>query len=374
VEVLEFRWGVKRFDIITRLRSGELGSNIYDKNNSLSIFVSPSECYPIEKISEFACHLHKHIWPYEEEFKQLKKYAADKYNEHVDRYVGKGLVKFIVKDDSQNKDSDDGAEDNYCSSFDYIRRTDFEGWMSGPDALRLLNIGPSRFIDILNRGLIKTSQEDKRIIYYNKEAKKKSDIWMKDCITYTAEPFFCIGSIEYILINAYDIADALKQHEELSDIVLSDRAPLSLDCWPPLRGDLPDDIHDSISEKSKDCEEIQNRIAELEITNVALQAKIAELETAKGAQETTDQNGKPRTASATEAAQASRVEAWKGYAAVIAKVAYDCGLEDRTQVTRSAYEKLAKRHGGLSKQALELLRSALPEGVTKKTGGPASQG
>jgi len=80
-----------------------------------------------------------------------------------------------------------------------------------------------------------------------------------------------------------------------------------------------------------------------------------------------------KTAPASEAAQASRVKEWKGYAVVMAKVAYECGLEDRTQVTRSTYEMLAKRHGALSKQALELLRGALPEGVTKKTGGPASQ-
>lgn len=81
-----------------------------------------------------------------------------------------------------------------------------------------------------------------------------------------------------------------------------------------------------------------------------------------------------KTASACEAAQASRVEEWKRYAVVMAKIAYDCGLEDRKQVTRSEYMTLAKRYGELSKQALELLRNALPEGVTNTTGGASKQG
>lgn len=81
-----------------------------------------------------------------------------------------------------------------------------------------------------------------------------------------------------------------------------------------------------------------------------------------------------KTAPGLKAAQSSRVEEWKGYAVVMAKVAYDCGLEDRREVTRPDYEKLVKRHGKLSSTALELLRLAFPDGVTKTSGGPASQG
>lgn len=84
--------------------------------------------------------------------------------------------------------------------------------------------------------------------------------------------------------------------------------------------------------------------------------------------------GKNKTQAATAAAQMSRVDEWKGFAVVMAKIAYDCGLEDRKQVARSEYAKIAKKHGELSSTALELLRDALPEGVTKKTGGASSQG
>jgi hypothetical protein len=102
--------------------------------------------------------------------------------------------------------------------------------------------------------------------------------------------------------------------------------------------------------------------------------KIAGIEKINDVRDVTDDNERPKTALATEAAQTKRVEEWKNYAVVMAKIAYDCGREDRKQVTRSEYKQMAKRHGALSGQALELLRNALPEGVTQKTGGPASQG
>lgn len=52
--------------------------------------------------------------------------------------------------------------------------------------------------------------------------------------------------------------------------------------------------------------------------------------------------------------------------------AYQCGLEDRKEVTRTTFEKLAKDHGGLSQTALERLRTALP-GVAKTTPGASRQ-
>ncbi|MYL84980.1 hypothetical protein GTA51_17865 [Desulfovibrio aerotolerans] len=104
----------------------------------------------------------------------------------------------------------------------------------------------------------------------------------------------------------------------------------------------------------------------------ALAAKVTELETEQD--NSAGQKNTARTAPGLQAAEKSRVQGWKGYAVVMVKVAYDCGLEDRKQVTRAKYQQLADRHGKLSSEALELLRGALPEGVTKKTGGPASQG
>ena len=76
----------------------------------------------------------------------------------------------------------------------------------------------------------------------------------------------------------------------------------------------------------------------------------------------------PRTAKGSEAAMDKRLEEWKGKASIMAKVAYQCGLEDRKNVTRTTFEGLANGYGGLSSTALELLREALPE-VTKKTPG-----
>jgi hypothetical protein len=80
------------------------------------------------------------------------------------------------------------------------------------------------------------------------------------------------------------------------------------------------------------------------------------------------QTSPSKTAKGSGAAMDKRLEEWKGEAAIMAKVAYQCGLEDRKGVIRKTFEKLAAGHGGLSSTALELLRSALPD-VAKKTPG-----
>lgn len=80
----------------------------------------------------------------------------------------------------------------------------------------------------------------------------------------------------------------------------------------------------------------------------------------------------PKTAPATEKKIASDVERWKGQAVVMAKVAYQCGLEDRREVIRKDFETLAVKHGGLSKTGIDLLRGAIPE-VAKTTPGASRQ-
>jgi len=129
----------------------------------------------------------------------------------------------------------------------------------------------------------------------------------------------------------------------------------------------------AVSAPSRDLAEAQARIADLERQleearqkEDVLAVRVATLEA--------EQGKISKTAPGLKAAQASRVEEWKGYAVVMAKIAYDCGLEDRKQVTRSKYKQIAQKHGELSGQALKLLRGALPKEVTKKTGGPATQG
>ena len=90
--------------------------------------------------------------------------------------------------------------------------------------------------------------------------------------------------------------------------------------------------------------------------------------------QTIEQNVKSKTEEASIAAQETGVERWKKNAAIIAKISYDCGKEDRKGVTRTQYKKLAATYGGLPKVAVDLLRDALPEGVTRVKGGAPSQG
>lgn len=85
------------------------------------------------------------------------------------------------------------------------------------------------------------------------------------------------------------------------------------------------------------------------------------------------QSKQSKTVRASEAAQDSRVETWKRYASVMAKIAYQCGLEGRKGVTRPKFMEMAKPHGALSDTALELLREALPD-VARTTSGAPTQG
>jgi len=94
--------------------------------------------------------------------------------------------------------------------------------------------------------------------------------------------------------------------------------------------------------------------------------RVAELEATLGKASKTDPGR--------EKAQDKRVEEWKGYAVVMAKAAYDCGVEDRKQTTRTQHKTLIGHYGKLSDTALNLLRKALPEVVTNTTGGTSKQG
>jgi len=81
----------------------------------------------------------------------------------------------------------------------------------------------------------------------------------------------------------------------------------------------------------------------------------------------------PKTAKGTGAAMDRRLKEWKGYTSTIAKVAYQCGLEDRKEFTRTDFKKAATPYGGFSDAALDVLRDALPE-VAKRTPGVPKTG
>lgn len=210
----------------------------------------------------------------------------------------------------------------------------------------VIGMTPIQFGELLNTGYFETDREQERRDFARLNGWELEDV-----------PFFKIRDLDTLRVHRLSFKENSSRFCSLKK-----SSPL-LDYYGT-SGAIPESVVDPRGQV----------IVELKSQNIQLQARIDDLENMLSTQAKSEQNGKPRTASATEAAKASRVEEWKGYAVVIAKVGYECGLEDRTQVTRSTYEKLAKRHGGLSKQALELLRDALPEGVTKKTGGPASQG
>lgn len=106
---------------------------------------------------------------------------------------------------------------------------------------------------------------------------------------------------------------------------------------------------------------LATKLVDLESENAALRAEFDASRTSA-----------PRTAAATDAASAKRVEEWKEYAALMVKVALDCGAEGPKERKRSDLQTLAKRHGAeLPQVALDVLRDALPEDhVSRKPGAP----
>lgn len=220
-------------------------------------------------------------------------------------------------------------------------------WVSGCQLQKKLGMSPSQFCSFIFENKIKC--------YHEGYDFGKS--WISE---HDFEKGFDLNEIEDVKFHLAELREYAETIPLLSDFCLS--------------GTNIERQNLNFTQFENNIETYKAHIKELENKNTAFQARIAELEEAILASGQGDQNGKPRTASACEAAQTSRVEVWKGYAVIMAKVAYDCGLEARQQVTRPEYKQLAKRYGELSGQALELLRGALPEGVTKKTGGPTSQG
>jgi hypothetical protein len=115
----------------------------------------------------------------------------------------------------------------------------------------------------------------------------------------------------------------------------------------------------------KDSKVCLDGLVEREEPRSQLAQKVESLEAAP-------QVNPPKTIKGTGAAMDKRLEEWKGQACVMVKVAYQCGLEDKKEVTRTAFEKLATSHGGLSDTAIKLLKTALPD-VAKTTPGASRQ-
>jgi|GEM_PF-3631007 len=123
--------------------------------------------------------------------------------------------------------------------------------------------------------------------------------------------------------------------------------------------------------------------ARLRSENKELSAKAARLEaqnaTLRSELEACSRGGvippkQPKTAPATEAASSRGVDRWKGFAAQMVKVAFDCATEGAKPRKRPQLQAIAKRHGGeLSKTALEVLWAALPAEHKSTEPGPPRQ-
>ena len=188
---------------------------------------------------------------------------------------------------------------------------------------------------------------------------------------------FDVSDLQSALFHPLDIERFELNHPEIFSKVPFDKSPEQL-------ADLEEKLAEaqkgnaSLREWNKKLNDSNGRVNK---TNVEMKQQVAELEAqlAQARQENerlkadAQATAAPRTSKASEVAQASRVEEWKGYATTMAKAAYQCGLEDRKGMTRTEYERLAKKLGELSPTALELLREALPE-VTKTTPGVSRQG
>ena len=163
------------------------------------------------------------------------------------------------------------------------------------------------------------------------------------------------------------LAQSPERHEELeAQLAEARKENVSLRAWNKK-------IHDADILVCKTNTEMKQQVAELEA-----QLAQAHQDNERLAQEVESLKAEvqitlPRTAPACEAAQEKQVSHWKRYAITMAKVAYQCGVEDRKNVIRSSFEDLAVTHGGLSQTAISRLREALPE-VAKKTPGAPSQG
>lgn len=212
-----------------------------------------------------------------------------------------------------------------------------DGWISGSDLQGLLKLSPGQFVEFVHGNNLVAYWEDfdfgKTSLYeYKKENGR-------------------MFNLNAICDSRFHIADLRAKAIELPQLA----AVLPGESSPhPQRGDDPRII------------ELERQLAEARQENEALAAEVDRLKA-----ETSP--SLPKTAKAMEAAQAGRVQKWKEYARVIARVAYECGQEGRRDVARSAFTAMAKKHGGLSKEALEVLRGALPE-VAKTTAGAPRQG
>lgn len=83
----------------------------------------------------------------------------------------------------------------------------------------------------------------------------------------------------------------------------------------------------------------------------------------------------PKTANATKKARENRVGDWKGHAIIMSRVAYDCGFEQKREITLAEFKAMADDEGGCPKTAVELLRVALlPKRVTRTTGRTRAKG
>jgi len=254
------------------------------------------------------------------------------YKTEVDGHLNDHqYLKFHVIEENDNSQSDStNIEEPFSSLISYI------------DLEKRICLSPSQFVEVVQGN--------------NIPAYCKSKTWCGPVE---------ISQYDNLRFSVSDLSNAWFHENDLSSLNLSATTTHNkrIDFGIVLREDLEDEL---VAAREKN-EYLESQVEKLN-------TRIATLGAIQIPSESTDQNDKPRTASACEAAQASRVEEWKRYAVVMAKIAYDCGLEDRKQVTRSEYMTLAKRYGELSKQALELLRNALPEGVTNTTGGASKQG
>lgn len=195
---------------------------------------------------------------------------------------------------------------------------------------------------------------------------------------------FDVSDLQSALFHPLDIERFELNHPEIFSKAPFDKSPEQL-------ADIEEKLAEaqkgnaSLREWNKKLNDSNGRVNK---TNVEMKQQVAELEAqlAQARQENerltleveqlradAQVTATPRTSKASEVAQASRVEEWKGYAITMAKTAYQCGLEDRREMTRTEYERLAEKLGELSSTALELLRGALPE-VTKTTPGVSRQG
>lgn len=219
-------------------------------------------------------------------------------------------------------------------------------WIPAEEVRKLLRLSPIQFVSMLNAGAVETSDEQGRRDFAEKFGYALDEV-----------PYFKVQNLKDLYVFRF----SFEWYIENPPVKIGPFAP-------PMN--IMSSYSQFLGEIESDDVDFNKRIVELE-TLLAQVRQDNELLTSEVERLTAEKQAKPsKTAAAFEASQTSRVDEWKGHARVMAKVAYQCGLDDRKDLTRSDFVKMADKQGGLSKSAVELLREALPDVAKKSPGAP----